>query len=260
MKRLLAPEHRDVLIALASSRTLLAFDFDGTLAPLVDDRDGAVTRPRTAALFAQVCVRYPCAVISGRRRADVTARLGGAAVKYVVGNHGLEPGAGLATFARDAASARTLLEHALAGVAGVDIEDKRFSLALHYRRSDTKRSTRAAILRAIASLTVPLRVVPGKLVVNVVPMHAPNKGDALLHLQAEEGATRALFVGDDVTDEDIFDLDQPDCLVTVRIGASTASRAMYYLRNQAEIDVLLAALIALRTGNVAPGAAAGGLA
>ena len=246
MRRLLAREHRDVLVTLARSRTLLAFDFDGTLAPLGADREGVAMRARTAALLSKLCVLYPCAVISGRSVADVAARLGGAAVRYVVGNHGLEPGTGLAAFEHETARTRTLLERALAGVAGVEIEDKRFSLAVHYRRAAVKRPVRLAIRRAVAALPIPVRMVPGKLVVNVVPLHAPHKGDALLHLQEAAGAEMALFVGDDVTDEDIFELEQPGRLVTARIGASRASQAMYCLRNQGEIDTLLATLIALR--------------
>jgi len=53
-------------------------------------------------------------------------------------------------------------------------------------------------------------------------------------------------VGDDVTDEDVFKLDQPGRLLTVRIGESQSSSASYFLRNQHQIDRLLAMLVALR--------------
>ena len=51
---------------------------------------------------------------------------------------------------------------------------------------------------------------PGKLVVNVVPARALNKGDALIGLRTNERADTALYVGDDITDEDVFELDQPE--------------------------------------------------
>ena len=54
---------------------------------------------------------------------------------------------------------------------------------------------------------------------------APNKGDALLRLRTSDGAHTALYVGDDVTDEDVFRLDQPGRLLTVRIGKSLTSAA-----------------------------------
>lgn len=256
MKRLLAPGHRAAVHDLASTKTLLAFDFDGTLAPIVADRSVAEMRPSTAALLARTCALYPCAVISGRSVSDVTARLGGAAVRYVSGNHGLEPGRGLEAFARECAQVRALLEDALAEATGVEVEDKGFSLAVHYRHAPAKRAARTVIQRAIASLAIPVRVVAGKLVVNVVPADAPHKGDALLQLRALEGADVAFYIGDDVTDEDVFALDEPGRLVTARIGAAAASRAMYFLRNQAEIDALLATFITLREGGSAARAAA----
>lgn len=246
MRRLLSRKHAEVLAQLAWSRVLVAFDFDGTLSPIVANRDEAQMRRRTCELFAKVCSLYPCAVISGRGRADVSARLGSAPVKYVIGNHGLEPGASLEEFEGEIIQARGLLEKALVGMGGVDLEDKRYSLALHYRRSRSKRAARAAIWEAVAALPVPMRVVPGKLVVNVVPARAPNKGDALLELRHSERADTALFVGDDATDEDVFELDQPGRLLTARVGASSASAATYFLRDQDEVDRLLAKLVALR--------------
>ncbi|MCC6528521.1 MAG: trehalose-phosphatase [Polyangiaceae bacterium] len=246
MRRLLARENVELLAQLAWSRVLCAFDFDGTLAPIVTDRERAVMRARTARLFARVCEHYPCAVISGRGRADVAARLGRAPVKYVIGNHGLEPGAELGAFERKIARARALLAAALAGVPGVDIEDKRYTLAVHYRRARQKRAARAAIASAVAALPVRMRFVGGKLVVNVLPERAPNKGSALVRLRALEGASTALYVGDDVTDEDVFALDQPGRLFTVRVGASRSSAARYYLRDQSEVDALLAKLVELR--------------
>lgn len=246
MIRLLAKENLELLAQLAWSRVLLGFDFDGTLAPIVADRDQALMRPVTAELFAAVCARYPCAVISGRSKADVAERLGHCAVKYVIGNHGLEPGAELGEFEREMRDAIPALASALTGIAGVDLEDKRYSVAVHYRRARSKRATRSTILRAVEQLGTPMRIVPGKLVINVIPQRAPNKGDALLGLRTVEGAHTAFYAGDDVTDEDVFRLDQPGRLLAVRVGESRASAAKYFLRDQREIDRLLEKLVALR--------------
>jgi trehalose 6-phosphate phosphatase len=246
MKHLLAAESVDVLGQLAWSRVLLAFDFDGTLAPIVADRDLAEMRARTRALLATAARLYPCAVISGRARRDVAARLDGTAVKYVIGNHGMEPGTDLARYEREIARVRHALEQALASQPGVDIEDKRYSLAVHYRASRQKRAARVAISNAIASLPRPMRVIAGKLVANVLPIGAPTKGDVLLALRSRARADVALFVGDEVTDEDVFSIDQPGRLLSLRIGHSAGSSARYYLRDQREIDRLLARLVRLR--------------
>lgn len=242
----MSPANEQVLAQLAWSNALLAFDFDGTLAPIVRTRDSAGMRKRTLKLFGELCDHYPCAVISGRSREDVAARLGGARVRFVVGNHGLEPGACLPAFQRQIAETRAALERALEPCAGVEIEDKRYSLALHYRKSRNKRAARAAIRDAIEALPARLRVVLGKLVVNLIPADAPNKGDALLALRSAARADTALYVGDDITDEDVFHIDQPGRLLTVRVGTSASSAASYFLRHQREIDRLLVRLVALR--------------
>ncbi len=246
MMDLLSRDCTEVLAQMAGARVLLGFDFDGTLAPIVDERDAAQMRTPTAALFATVCGLYPCVVISGRSRRDVRSRLAGAAVRSVVGNHGVEPGAGLGDFAHEIARVKGLLQLALADCQGVDIEDKRYSLAVHYRKARQKRAVRAAIHQAVEALPLPMRSVAGKLVINVLPARAPNKGDALLRLRTSYGADTALYVGDDVTDEDVFRLDQPGRLLTVRIGQSRTSAATCFVRAQADIDRLLSRLVSLR--------------
>jgi trehalose 6-phosphate phosphatase len=247
MSSILAGENEVLLQKLASTEALLAFDFDGTLAPIVSERDEANMRASTGRLFAELCALYPCAVISGRSRNDVKVRLGGADVAFVIGNHGLEPGTDLSTFAGEIGRVKPLLEAALAGFDGVDIEDKGYSLAIHYRRALQKRAARTTIARAVVSLGGTMRVVPGKLVANVVPASASNKGDALLGLMAHLGVKAALYVGDDVTDEDVFRIKSPSYLLTTRIGPSRRTAARYTLRDQREIDQLLLRLIALRS-------------
>jgi trehalose 6-phosphate phosphatase len=246
MRRLLSTRNVGVLAQLAWSRVLLAFDFDGTLAPIVSDRRAAAMRKRTVQLLARACELYPCAVISGRSQSDVLGRLAGAKVKYVVGNHGLEPGTELAYFARETARAAPLLREGLAHLAGIDVEDKRYSLSVHYRRSRHKASARAAIDVAVAALPCQMRIIRGKQVVNLVPEGAPHKGDAIIQLRKLAEADTALYVGDDLTDEDVFALDQPGRLLTVRIGVSRSSAAAYFLRHQREIDTLLTKLARLR--------------
>lgn len=246
MKSLLSRENADLLAQLAWSRVLLAFDFDGTLAPVVALPAEARMRKRTAVLLAKVCSVYPCAVLSGRGRRDLASRLAGARVKYVVGNHGLAPGLRMQDFAEEVARARAHLETSLAGWPGVDIEDRGSSLALHYRRSRQKRLARAAIDGAVAALPLRMRLVPGKLVVNVVPEGAPYRGDAITALRTTAQADTVLYVGDDATDEDVFALDQPGRLSTVRMGVSRSSAAAWFLRDQTAIDLLLEKLVALR--------------
>jgi trehalose 6-phosphate phosphatase len=138
------------------------------------------------------------------------------------------------------------LERSLAAVRGIDIEDKRYSLAVHYRAARRKSAARAAIEAAVRKLRPAMRIVPGKLLVNVVPEGAPHTGDALRALRVRAGAESALYVGDDATDEDVFAHDPRGTVLGIRVGRARASAAAYYLRDQREIDELLARLRALR--------------
>jgi trehalose 6-phosphate phosphatase len=245
MKNLLSRANTEILAQVAWSRVLLAFDFDGTLAPITGDRSRAQMRPKTAELFTKLCRLFPCAVISGRSQSDVAARLGRARVKYVMGNHGLEPGADLGAFERDIARVRERLERTFRGWPGLEIEDKQFSLALHYRKSRQANLTRDAIHEAVANLPDRMRIVAGKRVVNVLPQRAPNKGQALIHVRTAEGADTAFYVGDDLADEDVFSLDQPGRLLAVRVGKAASTSAAYYVSDQKAIDSLLAKLVML---------------
>lgn len=246
MRPLLSRENSEVLAQFAFSNVLLAFDFDGTLAPIVERPEEACMRPSTAALFSEVTRLYPSVVISGRAKDDVSARLGGASLRHVVGNHGLEAGQCPERFVAEMEEVRKSLASRLRTSSGIEIEDKRYSLAIHYRRARNKGAARALITRAVGELPSKLRLVPGKQVVNLVPMAAPNKGDALLLLRAQERCDTAVYVGDDVTDEDVFKLDQPGRLLSVRVGQSLASEARYFLRDQRDVDRFLRRLVDLR--------------
>lgn len=246
MRYMLSRQNREVLAQLAWSNVLLAFDFDGTLSPIVNDPEAAKMRARTRRLFAVLSERYPCVVISGRAAADVSARLGEARLRAVVGNHGLEPAGDMARFAREVRGWLPQLVRSVSSLEGVEIEDKRYSVAVHYRRARGRRAARAAIAEAVAALGHAVRAVPGKCVINVLPEGAPHKGLALQRLRRELAADVALYVGDDETDEDVFNLEAPGQLLGIRVGKSMRSRASYFLTSQREIDALIELLISLR--------------
>lgn len=246
MKRILTTENIDILAQFSWARGLVAFDYDGTLAPIVENRESSTMRPRTRSFLEHVAQLYPCAIIANRTRDDVTRRLEGIAIKHIIGNHGIESAEFLESFANEITPVFLALEAALKSEQGVDLENKRHSIAIHYHRARRKVATRAKILAAIAVHAPALRVIPGKFVINVTPTAAPNKGDALISLRNAEQADIALYVGDDVTDEDVFRLDQPGRLLCIRVGHSRRSAAPWYLRDQREIDLLLETLVELR--------------
>lgn len=246
MKDILAGPQLETLAQFAWSNVLVGLDFDGTLAPIVQRPEAAKLRARTRSLLVSLAAEYPVAVLSGRARDDVASRMEGIPVAAIVGNHGLEPGADLAACKALVARWIPIVRTALAAEAGVEVEDKTFSFAVHYRRSRTRREALARIQAVIASLGPGTRVIGGKLVVNVLPAGAPHKGIALMRLRAELGVDTALYVGDDVTDEDVFSLDDPGRLLSIRVGHHTRSRARYYVSSQRAVDDLLKVLVTAR--------------
>jgi trehalose 6-phosphate phosphatase len=246
VKDLLASAQREVIARFAWSNMLLGLDYDGTLAPIVRRPEDAHLRPRTRALLAALCERYPVAIISGRARADVASRVARLGVREVVGNHGLEPGADAERCERIVRRWLPALHRSLDDVAGVEIEDKSLSVAVHYRRSRERVYAADRVRAAIDALPGARRTIAGKLVVNILPDGAPHKGVALLRLRRELGADTALYVGDDVTDEDVFAIDDPGRLLCVRVGRTQQTRAPYYVASQRAVDDLLARLVELR--------------
>jgi len=249
MKDLLQPRHRSALLRFVGEaspeRVLLAFDYDGVLAPLVREPSGAVMRPRTRDLLTRLGTRYPVAVVSGRAWRDTHKFVGGL-VPTIVGNHGHELGRPLpvtAAVLRQVRAWRAELERTLEGVPGVYFEDKRSTLAIHYGLSRAWRSSEARVYAAANRLSG-TRLVPGKKVLNVLPKSFPNKGDAVRALLAKLDCTAALYAGDDVTDEDVFELGPP-LVFGVHVGKGP-SLAPWRLVAQDAVDALLELLIQAR--------------
>lgn len=241
MKHLLCHRGALALDAALRGQPLLAFDFDGTLAPIVERPDDARVPAAIAQRLERLTRLRPLAVVTGRNVVDVAQRLG-FAPQFIVGNHGAEdPGrsATLDTAALDALRARIGARADDLCAAGVQVEDKRYSLALHYRQAREPRQALACIEALCENLEAALRAFGGESVVNVVLEDAPDKGDAVVSLIRRAYCTSAVFVGDDVNDEAVFERAQPNWL-TVHVGGDDVrSCAAFYLNGHDEIAVLL---------------------
>jgi trehalose 6-phosphate phosphatase len=241
MKHVLGAEGQAALQDLLASEPLLVFDFDGTLAPIVPDPQSARMLLPVARSLRTLARRWPVAVVTGRAIADVRSRLD-FDPWAIVGSHGAEdPCSPDASDPRRLDLVRIALQ-ADGGLglkqAGVMVEDKGQSMALHYRLARDRDLAHAAALLFVQSLGDAVAAFEGKMVVNIVAPDAPHKGDAVLRLLQRSGATSLLFVGDDVNDEPVFRCAMPSW-VTVKVGREAHSAARFFIDSTAEMAIML---------------------
>ncbi len=208
------------LQAFAARRPLLiASDYDGVLAPLVDVPSEAVPEPGVADVFARLTAvpDVTVALVSGRGLADLQRTSGLTGTLRWIGSHGAEfdgPLTGELASRRDDLAAR--LEALVAATPGARLEVKPAAVAVHVRQVSDRHAAAALLEDARALVDSSLTLKPGKDVLEVAVTDA-DKGSAVRRLAAELGAAAVLYLGDDVTDEDAFRALGADD-VTVKIG------------------------------------------
>ena len=228
---------------------LCVFDFDGTLSPIVPQPDSACLPPEVRERLMTLTTLAPVAILTGRSLTDIGKRLG-FEPHYVIGNHGLEGMPGWEGHSKGYATAcatwRSALERALCDKQrfdpGIRLEDKEYSLSVHYRMARNQAQAEQRLAALFETLLPPPRVVAGKCVFSLMPVDAAHKGGALEELMQQASAATAIYVGDDVTDEDVFRLRRPDVL-TVRIEPHPDTAAEFYLPAMPDIVQLLDELV-----------------
>lgn len=246
MQTILADQQRSLLAGFARANVLLAFDYDGTLVPIAPTPAEPRMRETTRRLLIEAARLYPCVIISGRALDDLSERLAGVPVWYLFGNHGLEPPPPGIVSRTPATEWARELERRLPEDPGIVIEDKRYSLTIHYRNARDKRRAVEAIDRVVARLP-DARALGGAEAVSLLPRGGGNKGVALQQACRWFACDSAIYVGDDATDEDAFSSTYPEKLLTIRVGAAANSHARFHLACQDEIDSLLEILVDVRT-------------
>jgi trehalose 6-phosphate phosphatase len=191
----------------------LFLDFDGTLVDIAlrpeAVRVDAVLPARLAAVRARL--DGALAVVSGRPIADIDRLLAPLRLT-AAGVHGLEVRAdpdGVVATAEAATGALAAVRAVLAAAglpgAGVQVEDKRVAVAVHYRNAPERGAMVQALLADVVALNPALHLVNGKMVVEVKP-RGVDKGTALMNFLARPPFLHRVpvMIGDDVTDEDAF--------------------------------------------------------
>jgi trehalose 6-phosphate phosphatase len=238
---------------------LLALDFDGVLAPIVQRAPDARPLPGVAPLVEELASTdgVTVALVSGRARADLAtvSGLGPDAGVLLVGSHGAEldhtglddtgPGLSRGPELDDAAVERLQrVVSALTEVAerypGAGVETKPTAGVLHTRQvaRDQVSSATEEALQAVGVIDG-AHVTRGKEVVEVAVTEA-SKGVAVQALRKALGAHGVLYVGDDVTDETVLSSLGPGD-VGVKVGEGPTA-ATYRVASPEAVRELLRAL------------------
>lgn len=242
----ITPARLAALVSGLARPSVLGFDLDGTLAPLVAHPSASRLLPGVGPALETV-VAVPgvvVAVVSGRSWRDLDHQFDLPPGVIAVGSHGLErgrPGLELdPDERRRSARLAMIAASAAARAPGAWVEHKPAGLALHVRQAPAahRRATLDWFVDRVAALH-PAAVVPGHDVVDVA-MRPYDKGAAIEWLREATGARSVVFVGDDVTDEQAFARLGPDD-VGVKVGDGPTG-ASHRVLDPLDVEEFLVAL------------------
>ncbi len=196
-------------------RRLWSFDYDGTLSPIVPVRSAARIHPACRSLLTDLVRsrRNLVAILSSRSLGDLASRVPVRGV-FLGGGSGLEwqlPGGGRIGPDRESAerveSARTRIMPVLreiASVPGADIEDKRWSIAVHFRRVPPDARTTFDPLMETVRRQQEVRVFEGPAVAEILLLPEWDKSRGLetlcRFLRLDPSGGSVVYAGDDEND------------------------------------------------------------
>jgi len=228
-----------------SSNRILFFDYDGTLAPIVADPSKAIVSEDVKKLILEIAKRDTVVIISGRDRHFLNENFRDLPV-HIIAEHG----ALIKTKGNDEwvlnenyeenwkESIRPILDLYAKRCPGAFVEEKETSLAWHYRTAEDKdyADRRAQeLLWQLKNFIQPelnLQVIDGNKVVEIKKT-AFNKGTAARSFVENGNYDYILAIGDDTTDEDMFEA-LPETAFTIKVG-DDLSAARNHIKNQKEV-------------------------
>ena len=239
----------------AAKHKLLILDFDGTLAKIAKAPHEVVLEKKMIKVLTILSQSssYKLAVVSGRSLENLVTFFYINRAIYA-GNHGLELKGGNLSLPLRAKKAKKLealvwlmgekLKEDLARVPGVIIEDKNYTLSLHYR--NISREHTPFFNQEVARFRKqyahwPLIWKKGKKVWEVKPSVKWDKGSMALYLAKKFPTALPIVIGDDTTDEDMFNALKHRG-ITIRVGHSSKSAAAYYLKSSRDVRTFLGEL------------------
>ena len=247
----------DGLIAarLTGRPLVLSFDVDGTLAPIAAHPALAQVPEATRRIIATLVTRPGVIVllVSGRAAGDAK-RVVDVERVWTVGNHGAEvidPNGDISVdpavsrYAEAMARTAQTLEPLIGAIRGVLLENKTWTLSVHYRAADERVVPRLREIVEGVAAQHGLIVTKGKMVFEIRPPVGVNKGTAISRLVGDLGGfghgASVLFAGDDITDEDAFRSlrEHHPAAVTICIGDRPDTAAEFTFGDTDQLRALL---------------------
>ena len=219
---------------------LVAVDFDGTLAPIVTHPDLAVPDRRALEILGELSVRpgVEVAVVSGRALADLENRLGELPGTLLIGEHGNDTGEVVGS-SEELHAIREFIAALHEDLPGSTVEHKPRSATFHTRNLGREGATAARrMIQEWAGTHADVRLLEGKEVLELT-IADRTKGDAIGDLARDVDGT--IYIGDDATDETVFEILGPDD-VGVKVGEGPTA-ASYRVADVAEVVELLEVIV-----------------
>lgn len=241
---------------LSGKRVAVFLDYDGTLTPIVDRPEQAILSEEMRQVLQELAAVCTTSIISGRGREDVAAKVGLDNV-YYAGSHGFDisgPGSRIQYEAGGKLEPliSELSDHLdrqieIEGIDGALVENKKFSIALHYRMVDEEHVPKLeGMVDRIVDAHPELRKAGGKKVFELRPNLDWDKGKALLWLlealELEGPDVVPIYIGDDETDEDAFSAILGTGIGVLVSDAPRPTAASTFVQDTIEVRELLESL------------------
>jgi len=246
----------------AGRKIALFLDFDGTLVPIQKDPTQCFLSNKIKSQLLLLAGSQCChlIVLSGRALSDIKKRIGIRKI-YYGGNHGLDiSGPDLRFMHPKALTSKLAIEYVrrklkkeIADIDGAWLENKKFSVSLHFRsvkKEDIQLIKK--VFNKVANEFIEekrLNVIKGKKVIELIPHVSWNKGNAVLWILKQlKDKCMPVYIGDDQTDETAFKALNGKG-VTIRVGKSKKTAANYYLKGHWELSRLLKEILEYTKNN-----------
>jgi trehalose 6-phosphate phosphatase len=188
----------------------LVLDFDGVLAPIVEDPTTSAMPGGVAETLTRLAKRLGLLAVMSGRPVDFLADRVRVAGVPLLGSYGIEQirdgerrvDSGAEQWLDSVREASRSLKHLLAAVPGIRVEEKSVSVAVHWRQAPDQDAAAALVRGATEQVAqaTGLKAEPGKLVEELRPPISVDKGSAIRALLASDRLATIAYAGDDLGD------------------------------------------------------------